>query len=106
MVEMRCGVANGARAAELTGAAPLGPGMDHVAHLSAWATTGARWRLGSWNLPFTIRPSNEGSKPPLLQICETVDADLGYTDDGRRPALELSVPIPAIQDRSVAGWET
>lgn len=70
-------------AGRLTGAVLLGPGMDHAAHLFAWAIARDETAAQLLRLPFYHPTVEEGLKPALRQICEAVDeASLTDLDDG------------------------
>jgi dihydrolipoamide dehydrogenase len=58
----------------LSGAVLLGPGMDHVAHLFAWAIEGGEMAGKMLALPFYHPTIEEGLKPALRQICRAVKA--------------------------------
>jgi dihydrolipoamide dehydrogenase len=63
----------------ITGAVLLGPAMDHVAHLFAWAIERGETAEAMLGLPFYHPTLEEGLKAPLRQICESVWArsDIG-----------------------------
>jgi dihydrolipoamide dehydrogenase len=64
----------------LTGAVLLGPAMDHVAHLIAWAIEHGETAGRMLELPIYHPTFEEGLKQPLRQICESVGAELGHLD--------------------------
>jgi dihydrolipoamide dehydrogenase len=66
----------------LTGAALFGPGMDHVAHLFAWAIERGETAAAILALPFYHPAFEEGLKPALRKICEAAKApELEHLDD-------------------------
>jgi dihydrolipoamide dehydrogenase len=70
----------------LSGAVLLGPGMDHVAHLFAWAIERGEMAGKMLSLPFYHPTIEEGLKPALRQICEAAKApELGIFDDVAPP---------------------
>ncbi len=54
----------------LTGAILLGPGMDHIAHLLAWAIERGETASRLLTLPFYHPTLEEGLKPALRDICQ------------------------------------
>jgi dihydrolipoamide dehydrogenase len=58
----------------VTGAILLGPAMDHIAHLFAWAIERGETAGKMLALPFYHPTFEEGLKPALRQICEVVKA--------------------------------
>jgi dihydrolipoamide dehydrogenase len=70
----------------ISGAILLGPGMDHTAHLLAWAIARNETAAQLLQLPFYHPTTDEGLKPALRQICERVDRpSLADLDDGAAP---------------------
>jgi dihydrolipoamide dehydrogenase len=57
---------------QLTGATMVGPGVEHSAHLIAWAIQEGRTATEVLDLPFYHPTYEEGLKPALRQICHTV----------------------------------
>jgi dihydrolipoamide dehydrogenase len=68
----------------ITGAVLLGPAMDHIALLFAWAIERAETAARMLGLPIYHPTLEEGLKHPLRQICESVGA----------PELDRSIPEP------------
>ena len=72
----------------LTGATLLGPGMDHIGHLIAWAIERRETATRLLELPFYHPIFEEGLKSALREICATVrlplprDRDEGSTPGG------------------------
>ncbi len=58
----------------LTGAALVGPGMDHLAHLLAWSIERGDTATALLDLPFYHPTLEEGLKPALREICAAVHA--------------------------------
>jgi dihydrolipoamide dehydrogenase len=56
------------------GAVLFGPGMDHIAHLFAWAIERGETAAHMLRLPFYHPTFEEGLKPALREICERVKA--------------------------------
>jgi dihydrolipoamide dehydrogenase len=56
------------------GAVLFGPGMDHIAHLFAWAIERGETAVQMLRLPFYHPTFEEGLKPALREICEEVMA--------------------------------
>jgi dihydrolipoamide dehydrogenase len=70
----------------LTGATLFAPGMDHIAHLFAWAIERGETAAALLALPFYHPTFEEGLKPALRQICEAVHApELEHLDDVAPP---------------------
>jgi dihydrolipoamide dehydrogenase len=70
----------------LSGAVLLGPGMDHIAHLFAWAIERGEMAGKMLALPFYHPTIEEGLRPALRQICEAVNApELKVLDDVAPP---------------------
>jgi dihydrolipoamide dehydrogenase len=70
----------------LVGAAMLGPAMDHMAHLLAWAMERGETASGLLDMPFYHPTFEEGLKPALHQICKAVDATgASAHDEGKLP---------------------
>jgi len=70
----------------LTGAAMLGPAMDHIAHLLAWAIERGETATSLLELPFYHPTFEEGLKPALREICKAVDVQgSSERDDGNPP---------------------
>jgi dihydrolipoamide dehydrogenase len=66
----------------ITGATLFGPGMDHVAHLFAWAIERRETADTLLQLPFYHPTFEEGLKPALRAICDAVKSPvLGDLDD-------------------------
>jgi dihydrolipoamide dehydrogenase len=65
----------------LIGAILLGPGMDHIAHLLAWAIERGETAARILELPFYHPTFEEGLKPPLRHICKLVEAEIDHLDD-------------------------
>lgn len=69
----------------LTGAAMIGPGMDHIAHLLALAIMRGETATDLLALPFYHPTLEEGLKPGLREICHQVHAPLSQRDQGIPP---------------------
>jgi dihydrolipoamide dehydrogenase len=70
----------------ITGATLFGPGMDHIAHLFAWAIERRETADTLLQLPSYHPTFEEGLKPALREICEAVkSADLGDLDEVAPP---------------------
>ena len=70
----------------IAGAALFGPGMDHIAHLFAWAIERRETADTLLQLPFYHPTFEEGLKPALRAICEAVKSpDHGDLDDVAPP---------------------
>ncbi|WBO21372.1 dihydrolipoyl dehydrogenase [Sphingomonas abietis] len=70
----------------LTGACLVGPGMDHIGHLFAWAIERGETATALLRLPFYHPTFEEGVKSALRQICDTVHSALpSDRDDGAPP---------------------
>jgi len=70
----------------LVGAAMLGPAMDHMAHLLAWAIERGETASGLLDMPFYHPTFEEGLKPARHQICKAVDStDASAYDEGKLP---------------------
>ncbi|WP_010216231.1 dihydrolipoyl dehydrogenase [Sphingomonas sp. PAMC 26621] len=69
----------------LTGAAMIGPGMDHIAHLLALAILRGETATSLLELPFYHPTLEEGLKPGLRAICHEVHAPLPERDQGVPP---------------------
>jgi dihydrolipoamide dehydrogenase len=69
----------------LTGAAMIGPGMDHIAHLLALAIMRGETATSLLELPFYHPTLEEGLKPGLRAICHEVHARLPQRDQGTPP---------------------
>jgi dihydrolipoamide dehydrogenase len=65
----------------LTGATLAAPGMDHIAHLIAWAIERGETATRLLDLPFYHPTLEEGLKTALRQICSTVNAPLPLDRD-------------------------
>ena len=66
---------------QLTGAELVGPGMDHVGHLLAWAVDRKERAADVWRLPFYHPTLEEGIKPALREICDATEgADASQFD--------------------------
>jgi dihydrolipoamide dehydrogenase len=87
----------------LTGATLFGPGMDHIAHLFAWAIERGETAAALLALPFYHPTFEEGLKPALRQICQAVHApELEHLDEVAPPG-----PDRRIQERApVANVDT
>lgn len=59
-------------AGRLTGAAMVGPGIDHIAHLIAWAIERGETATKLLELPFYHPTFEEGLKSALREICAVV----------------------------------
>lgn len=70
----------------LTGATMVGPGMDHIAHLMAWAIERGETATSLLELPFYHPTLEEGLKTALREICATVNTPLPRDRDGGAPA--------------------
>lgn len=70
----------------LTGAAMVGPGMDHVSHLIAWAIERGETATTLLRLPFYHPTFEEGLKSALREICAAVHARLPSDRDEGTPA--------------------
>jgi dihydrolipoyl dehydrogenase len=64
----------------ITGAVLLGPAMDHIAHLFAWAIERGETAARMLELPLYHPTFEEGLAPPLRQICESVGTDIAHLD--------------------------
>jgi len=60
----------------LTGATLLGPGMEHIGHLLAWAIERGETASGLLDLPFYHPTFEEGLKSALRDICKKVHSPL------------------------------
>ena len=70
----------------LTGAVLLGPGMDHIAHLLAWAIERRETAGRLLMLPYYHPTLEEGLKPALRQICHAAKTpELEFLDDMPTP---------------------
>jgi dihydrolipoamide dehydrogenase len=70
----------------LVGAAMLGPAMDHMAHLLAWAIERGETASGLLDMPFYHPTFEEGLKPALHQICKAVNSTgASAHDEGKLP---------------------
>lgn len=70
----------------LIGAALFAPGMDHIAHLLAWAIERGETAGALLRLPFYHPTIEEGLKAALREICEMANSpDLGDLDDAALP---------------------
>jgi pyruvate/2-oxoglutarate dehydrogenase complex dihydrolipoamide dehydrogenase (E3) component len=78
--------ADGASGA-ITGALLLGPAMDHIAHLFAWAIERKETASRMLELPFYHPTLEEGLKQPLREISELIVA----RETAARPALFTTV---------------
>jgi dihydrolipoamide dehydrogenase len=56
----------------IKGACLFGPGMDHIAHLFAWAIERSETPSALLQLPFYHPMFEEGLKTALREICEAV----------------------------------
>jgi dihydrolipoamide dehydrogenase len=65
----------------LTGAAMVGPGMDHIAHLLAWAISRGETATALLALPFYHPTLEEGLKAGLRAICDAVHAPIPPDQD-------------------------
>jgi dihydrolipoamide dehydrogenase len=70
----------------LTGAVMVGPGMDHIAHLLAWAISRGETATSLLDLPFYHPTLEEGLKAGLREICHTVHAPIPDDQDQGSPA--------------------
>ncbi|WP_267396618.1 MULTISPECIES: dihydrolipoyl dehydrogenase [unclassified Sphingomonas] len=70
----------------LTGAAMVGPGMDHIGHLLAWAIGRGETATSLLDLPFYHPTLEEGLKAGLREICHTVHAPIPDDQDEGSPA--------------------
>jgi dihydrolipoamide dehydrogenase len=70
----------------LTGAALVGPGMDHIAHLLVWAIARGETATALLELPFYHPTFEEGLKTALRAICKAVHAPLPRDRDTGAPA--------------------
>ena len=70
----------------LTGAVMAAPGMDHAAHLIAWAVARGETATTLLDLPFYHPTLEEGLKPALRAICKAVHAPVGSDADRGIPA--------------------
>jgi dihydrolipoamide dehydrogenase len=68
---------NGGR---LLGATMVGPGVEHCAHLIAWAIQQQMTATGVLDLPFYHPTYEEGLEPALRSICDVVRAPSGTGD--------------------------
>ena len=67
----------------LTGATMAGPGVEHSAHLIAWAIQQGRTATDLLDMPFYHPTLEEGLKPALRAICKAVSAPVpADRDDG------------------------
>jgi dihydrolipoamide dehydrogenase len=69
----------------LTGAAMVGPGMDHLGHLIAWAVQRGETATRLLEMPFYHPTLEEGLKTALREICGTVHAPLPANRDQGNP---------------------
>ena len=70
----------------LVGAAMVGPGADHIAHLLAWAIERGESATMLLDLPYYHPTFEEGLKPALREICEAVNAPMvPDRDEGTPP---------------------
>ena len=75
-----------AKDGKLTGATMAGPGVEHSAHLIAWAIQSGWTATETLALPFYHPTFEEGLKPALLAICHAVHAaPPPFRDDGFLP---------------------
>jgi dihydrolipoamide dehydrogenase len=65
----------------LTGAAMVGPGMDHIAHLLAWAIARGETATALLAQPFYHPTLEEGLQAGLRAICDTVHAPIPPDQD-------------------------
>ncbi|MGI4881053.1 MAG: dihydrolipoyl dehydrogenase [Janthinobacterium lividum] len=70
----------------LVGAALVGPSMDHIAHLLAWAIDRGETATALLELPFYHPTLEEGIKSALRQICAEVHTPLPRDRDEGAPA--------------------
>lgn len=70
----------------LTGAVMAASGMDHAAHLIAWAVARGETATTLLDLPFYHPTLEEGLKPALRAICKAVHAPVGSDADRGIPA--------------------
>jgi dihydrolipoamide dehydrogenase len=59
--------------------------MDHMAHLFAWAIERGETVARMLELPVYHPILEEGLKPPLRQICESVGGDIAHLDSVAPP---------------------
>lgn len=70
----------------LSGAAMVGPGMDHIGHLLAWAIERDETATSLLHHPYYHPTFEEGLKPALREICDAVEAPMAPDqDDGAPP---------------------
>jgi dihydrolipoamide dehydrogenase len=70
----------------LAGAAMVGPGMDHIGHLLAWAIEQGETATSALRHPFYHPTFEEGLKLALREICNAVEAPtVPDLDDGAVP---------------------
>ena len=69
----------------LTGATLLGPGMDHIGHLIAWAIDRGETATALLDLPLYHPTLEEGLKSALREICKTVHSPLPRARDPGSP---------------------
>jgi dihydrolipoamide dehydrogenase len=70
----------------LAGAALFAPGMDHIAHLLAWAVERRETAASILRLPIYHPTFEEGLKSALRQICEAAKSpELDEMDDVAPP---------------------
>jgi dihydrolipoamide dehydrogenase len=69
----------------LAGAAMLGPAMDHIAHLLAWAIERGETAASLLELPFYHPTFEEGLKPARREICKAVDVQGSSAHDEGNP---------------------
>jgi dihydrolipoamide dehydrogenase len=69
----------------LTGAEMVGPGMDHLGHLIAWAVQRGETATSVLELPFYHPTLEEGLKAALREICATIHAPLPSNRDQGNP---------------------
>jgi dihydrolipoamide dehydrogenase len=69
----------------LAGATLLGPGMDHIAHLFAWAIERKETADALLRLPIYHPTFEEGLKSALRQICQAVKSNLDDLDEVSPP---------------------
>jgi dihydrolipoamide dehydrogenase len=70
----------------LVGAALVGPGMDHIGHLLAWAIERGENATSVLRHPFYHPTFEEGLKSALREICEAVEEPAMLDlDDGAVP---------------------
>jgi dihydrolipoamide dehydrogenase len=70
----------------LIGATLAAPGMDHIAHLLAWAIERGESATGLLDMPFYHPTFEEGLKPALRDICSAVRSPAPIDRDEGGPA--------------------